>query len=222
MYGKVFEQMYHGSMVISGWEALVTMQQLIVLADRDGLVDMTSNAISNTTTIPLDIIEKGLDVLSKPDPLSRTKDEDGRRIVLIDPERPWGWRLVNYKYYAALSSKEDKRIKDAARLAEKRNENNNSQNVAGCRKLSQDVANVAHVDVDVDINKNKRGRFAPPSLSEVTEYCKSRHNSVDPQKFIDHYQANGWVRGKTKISDWRACVRTWEKDRPKDEFRGAV
>ena len=58
----------------------------------------------------------------------------------------------------------------------------------------------------------KTGRFTPPSLQEVTDYCKERSNSVDPSSFIDHYDANGWVRGKTKIKDWKACVRTWEKN----------
>lgn len=60
--------------------------------------------------------------------------------------------------------------------------------------------------------KEKTARFAAPSLVEVSEYCKERGNSVDPQAFIDHYEANGWVRGKTKIKDWKACVRTWEKN----------
>lgn len=53
-------------------------------------------------------------------------------------------------------------------------------------------------------------KFVPPTLEDVTAYCKERNNSIDPQKFIDHYTANGWVRGKTKIKDWKACVRTWE------------
>ena len=61
------------------------------------------------------------------------------------------------------------------------------------------------------IEKKKTSRFAPPSLQEVTDYCQERNNLVVPQEFIDHYQANGWVRGKTKIKDWKACVRTWEK-----------
>jgi hypothetical protein len=54
-------------------------------------------------------------------------------------------------------------------------------------------------------------RFIPPTLDEVKAYCQERKNSVDPERFIDHYTANGWVRGKTKIKDWKACVRTWEK-----------
>lgn len=58
--------------------------------------------------------------------------------------------------------------------------------------------------------KKNRGRFTPPTLEEISDYCKSRGNSVDPQKFLSHYEANGWMRGKNKIKDWRACVRYWE------------
>ncbi len=60
--------------------------------------------------------------------------------------------------------------------------------------------------------KQSNKRFTPPSIQEVTEYCLERKNSVDPATFIDHYETNGWMRGKTKIKDWKACVRTWEKN----------
>jgi len=55
-------------------------------------------------------------------------------------------------------------------------------------------------------------RFIPPTVEEVAEYCRERGNSIDAQAFVDHYETNGWIRGKTKIKDWRACVRTWEKN----------
>jgi uncharacterized protein YdaU (DUF1376 family) len=55
-------------------------------------------------------------------------------------------------------------------------------------------------------------RFTPPTLSEVIAYCNERGNQVDPQRFINHYSANGWMRGKNKIKDWKACVRTWEQN----------
>jgi hypothetical protein len=57
----------------------------------------------------------------------------------------------------------------------------------------------------------KSNRFEPPTLSEVSDYCTERKNSVDPQRFIDHYTSNGWMVGKTKMKDWKASVRTWEK-----------
>ena len=83
-----------------------------------------------------------------------------------------------------------------------------------------------NVDVDVDSDAstkastreekrredNKGGKFIPPTVQEVSEYCKERKNGIDPQSFIDHYESNGWYRGKTKIKDWKACVRTWEKN----------
>jgi len=62
------------------------------------------------------------------------------------------------------------------------------------------------------ITNKKNSRFKPPSIEEVKAYCDERMNHVDPQNFIDHYQTNDWMRGKNKVKDWKACVRTWEKN----------
>ena len=48
MYGKIFEQIYDSS-VCEDWQAMITFQQLIVLADADGVVDMTAKSISRRT-----------------------------------------------------------------------------------------------------------------------------------------------------------------------------
>lgn len=56
----------------------------------------------------------------------------------------------------------------------------------------------------------------PPSLDEVKQYCQERNNDVDPQKFIDFYSAKGWMIGKNKMKDWKAAVRTWEKNKPQE------
>lgn len=54
-------------------------------------------------------------------------------------------------------------------------------------------------------------KFIKPSLEEVKEYCKERDNKVDAEYFIDYYESKGWMIGKNKMKDWKACVRTWEK-----------
>ncbi len=58
----------------------------------------------------------------------------------------------------------------------------------------------------------KKGKaFHPPTFEEVRAYCEERGNGINPQRFIDHYQAAGWKRkGGVKVTDWKACVRTWE------------
>jgi len=59
--------------------------------------------------------------------------------------------------------------------------------------------------------KEKRGNFVPPSVEEVASYCFERHNSVDPESFVNFYASKGWMVGKNKMKDWKAAVITWEK-----------
>lgn len=56
-------------------------------------------------------------------------------------------------------------------------------------------------------------RFVKPTLDEVKAYCTERKNSIDPNRFIDYYEANGWKVGKNPMKDWKAAVRSWENNR---------
>ena len=65
------------------------------------------------------------------------------------------------------------------------------------------------------IEEKSKSRFAPPSLEEVSNYCKERENQINPQAFLDFYSSKGWLIGKNKMKDWHAAVRTWEnRDKP--------
>jgi hypothetical protein len=56
----------------------------------------------------------------------------------------------------------------------------------------------------------------------VTDYCQERGNKVDPQRFVDFYEAKGWKVGNTPMKDWKAAVRTWEqRDRNGPTFTGS-
>jgi len=58
----------------------------------------------------------------------------------------------------------------------------------------------------------KRGKkFFKPWTCDVVAYCEERKNNVDSSAFMAHYDSNGWMVGKNKMKDWKACVRTWEK-----------
>lgn len=110
MYGKLFTQMYDGTLATKGpWQALVTFQQMIILADQNGVVDMTAEAIARRTTLPLEIIQTGIAALEQPDDQSRTPDLEGRRIVRLDSDRSWGWHIVNHAHYRKIRSQEERR-----------------------------------------------------------------------------------------------------------------
>jgi len=57
----------------------------------------------------------------------------------------------------------------------------------------------------------KRTGFVKPSVEEIKEYCKERNNTVDGETFFDFYESKGWLVGKTKMKDWKAAVRNWER-----------
>lgn len=82
--------------------------------------------------------------------------------------------------------------------------------------IDQNVKPIPNINTDnkPDINTDRgkaASRFTPPTIEEVQAYCRERQNNVDPQRFIDYYEARGWLIGKNKMKDWKAAVRTWER-----------
>ncbi len=75
-----------------------------------------------------------------------------------------------------------------------------------------------------DKNDKNEKNVVPPTLEMVKKYCDERGNKIDPQYFIDKNTSLGWVTGKakTKIVDWQAAIRTWEKyeNNNRDNKRG--
>lgn len=79
-------------------------------------------------------------------------------------------------------------------------------------KNSIDIDICASNDAPPPEKKHKKKRFTKPTLEEVRFYCAERGNNVDPQQFMDHYDSNGWKVGKNDMKDWKAAVRTWERN----------
>ena len=88
-------------------------------------------------------------------------------------------------------------------------------NLQGYLKGSEGVDNTLQdKDKDKDIVKVKAKvkRFVKPKIEEIMDYCDERQNNVDAEKFYDYYSSNGWRVGKNPMKDWKASVRTWEKN----------
>ena len=67
-------------------------------------------------------------------------------------------------------------------------------------------------DIPEGISKKTRTIFSPPTVQEVKDYCEQRNNSIDAEYFVDFYTSKNWMVGKNKMKDWKACVRTWERN----------
>lgn len=108
MFAKVFSQIFDSS-IAQNFTTRHVFMDLLVLADPTGAVDMTADAISRRTNVPIEKITEAIAELSAPDTQSRSPNDDGRRIVLLDPHRSWGWQIVNYEHYRAMRDEEARR-----------------------------------------------------------------------------------------------------------------
>lgn len=63
-----------------------------------------------------------------------------------------------------------------------------------------------------NVKKEPQKRFRPPTVDEVEAYCLERNNRVNAERFVDYYTSNGWKVGKNPMKDWKAAVRTWERN----------
>lgn len=93
-------------------------------------------------------------------------------------------------------------------------ENQNSEN--------WDTESRTQVNTNItNTNKtNTNKRFIEPTLEEVQEYIEEKNYSVDAERFIDYYTANGWMVGKNRMKDWKATIRNWERNNGNDTGAG--
>jgi hypothetical protein len=189
-FGKLFQSMYDGTLASRGpWQALVTMQQLIILADATGAVDMTPEAIARRTTIPLDVIRIGLAALEAVDTESRSPAEEGRRIVRLDPARSWGWRLVNHDHYRNLRSKADK-----AEL-NRRNYEDRKRRTAG---TGSEVSTIQTNESELSTSQTARSEKSDSAHTEAE--AEADKSTLDAARTRTHAHAHAHAREGWAVS----------------------
>lgn len=55
-----------------------------------------------------------------------------------------------------------------------------------------------------------KSTFRKPTAQQVREYATERScPTFDAERFVDHYESNGWRVGRSPMKDWKATVRNW-------------
>ena len=75
---------------------------------------------------------------------------------------------------------------------------------------TQDRLGKDRLDKD-SIEEEPKTRKAHPTLEEVKAYCEERKNGIDAEQWFNFYASKGWMVGRSKMVDWKAAVRTWER-----------
>jgi len=144
MFAKVFEQIYDSS-IAEDYNCRRMFMDLLVLSDPTGCVDMTLEAIARRTNVPFAEVVKYVTQLCEADPKSRSKLEEGKRLVPLDKNRDWGWKIVNYQHYRKLKDEEARRSyfrtaqRDYRRKKKAEVQEEEEEGVKGCSILSDAV-----------------------------------------------------------------------------------
>lgn len=112
--------------------------------------------------------------------------------------------VVNYEKYQENFSSDNNQITN-------NQQSTNNQSTINQQQLNKDNKG------NKDNKEIKRGRFTPPTLSEVEAYVIEKGYHIDARQFIDFYESKGWMVGKNRMKDWKAAVRTWEQRSGKNE-----
>lgn len=62
-------------------------------------------------------------------------------------------------------------------------------------------------------------KFVPPTVEQVSAYCREKGYHIDPEQFVAFYESKGWVVGKSPMKSWKSAVLTWEK---RDKVNGKI
>jgi hypothetical protein len=134
--------------------------------------------------------------------------ESDSMIVLKSEQITTRLTICKYELYQGERNANETKTKRKRNASETQMTPNKNEKNEYNEENEDNLTNPTEVELVISTQK----RFLIPSISEILTYCKERNNEVNPEQFYDHYQSNGWMVGKNKMKDWKAAVRTWEKN----------
>jgi hypothetical protein len=181
---KIYRSILDSSIANDVWVRHVFMD-LLLLAEKDGSINMTPMAISRRTCIEAEVIDRAIQVLSQPDPMSRNPEYEGRRLIPIEGQG-FGWKIVNFRKYADLNSSTEQVAAWRAKTGVKN----------GHAKIGPFTPpTVEEVKAEIDL------RIASG---------KDVYKKISPDAFFCYYDARGWLyKDRTPMKSWRSALGTW-------------
>ena len=149
MYGIIHKSIFDSTLIAEGHEVTYVFISMVSLADEEDICDLDISALARRINMPLGQVEYAIKRLCLPDPGSKLKEHEGRRIISlkdfdeIDSNR--GWFITNREHYIQEAKKQNRK-KTNARYYAKKDDNKNN------RVLNNDVSDKGKTHIDTDVN----------------------------------------------------------------------
>lgn len=141
MYGKVFASCFTGSMAGAGSDVFAVWAFALANADATGRVELNPKIIAVLIGMTEENVKNVIEKLCQPDPNSRSKELDGKRLTR---EGEFLYFIVNYAYYRAIQNKRSQTEYMRKYMKDKRErERKELSKYANVNVVSQAVNNVS-------------------------------------------------------------------------------
>ncbi len=125
-------------------------------------------------------------------------------------------KVSNWEKYQNVDGMERIREQTRKRVANYRQRLCNATSnatVTQCNATDKDI-DKEDISPNGDISKKK----VVPTVEDVKRYIEEMGYQIDAVNFVDYYASQKWRKANGQpVADWKACVRTWERNRKNRE-----
>lgn len=141
MYGKWFRSMYEGSMYGAG-VSVFAVWGYVIANTIDSRIELNPKKLADTLGGEVNEVHEAIEFLTKPDPDSRNKAHDGRRLVR---EGEFQYFVPSWEEYQRIKNEEDRREYNRMKQAEWR-EKQKAKRLKRGKPLPNEVSSVKFRD----------------------------------------------------------------------------
>jgi hypothetical protein len=205
MYGRIFPEAFSGSMMGAGCDVFAVWTYALATADEKGCVELNPKLLSAQLGAPAETMQEAIDYLCQPDPDSRSKAEEGRRLVR---EGQFLFRVVNHAKYCGIRNREDRRRYQREWDRKNRPNRPKKANPTPPDTTRHDPTNPTHVTVTVD-----KPPYSPPKGTPGGEALATK----DAEQRFDAF----WSVWPKKV-DKAEAKKVWLKLKPSEELTATI
>lgn len=157
---------------------------MLAMANKNGFVFASIPGLANRARVPVESVREAIQKFQQPDPDSRTKDFDGRRIEEVDG----GWKLLNYAKHRAIRDEEERREYMANLMRNKR----------AVSKVSRGNPPLSQAEAEAEAEKTKPKPSTRKARGQLEPTDPRWHHCVD----ILHRYWDRWAKEKIRFELW--------------------
>lgn len=206
-YTKLFSDIVDSSIWDEDNDTRIVWVTLLALSNADGFVRGSTGWLAGKSRVPVRKCAEALVKFAAPDPKSRTPDNDGRRIEVLED----GWLILNYLAFRDRLSTNPQAVKTRERVRKHRERYTalrNACNVTPPHSASASVQGTGKRGAG-----GKGNGFQKPTMPEMELHAsKIGLPATEITNFFNYYEANGWRVGRNPMKSWQAAMVNWKNN----------